>query len=200
MVTKKGQDGPGPLHIAARRELLGKLLQLEAETGLSILSEEELFLIQRLWKSARDPDDGYGVGRIVSEQRGYPMSEPEEQDKLRELEESIAGESGISAATLRRMLAKVADYGESHRAFGLPDELLQILQDDLRSQFQTRSHFLIHVFVSIDSLEVDNFGPYYGKQVFHFTPLDGRSSILIGGKNGAGKTHLAARFVSFDRG
>ena len=52
--------------------------------------------------------------------------------------------------------------------------------------------------VSIDSLEVENFGPYYGKQVFHFTPLDGRSSILIGGKNGAGKAHLAARFVSCD--
>jgi DNA sulfur modification protein DndC len=134
MVTKKRQEGPGPLHIAARREVLGKLLQLEADTGLSILSEEELFLIQRLWKSARDPDDGYGVGRIVSEQRGIPMNEPEEQDKLRELEESIAAESGISTATLRRMLAKVADYGESHRAFGLPDELLQILQDDLRER------------------------------------------------------------------
>lgn len=44
--------------------------------------------------------------------------------------------------------------------------------------------------VSIDSLEVENFGPYHGKHVFNFAPLDGRASVLIGGKNGAGKTHL----------
>jgi DNA sulfur modification protein DndC len=131
-VTKKGQEAPGPLTMPARKELLAQLIQLEATTKLELLSQEELFLIQRFWKSARDPDDGYGVARIVSEQRGTPMSDPKQEDKLRELEESISAESGISAATLRRMLAKVADYGESHRAFGLPDELLQILQDDLR--------------------------------------------------------------------
>ena len=44
--------------------------------------------------------------------------------------------------------------------------------------------------VSIDSLEIENFGPFHGKHIFQFTPLDGRASVLIGGKNGAGKTHL----------
>lgn len=31
---------------------------------------------------------------------------------------------GIPADTLRRLLAKVDEYSENHRVFGLPDDLL----------------------------------------------------------------------------
>jgi len=44
--------------------------------------------------------------------------------------------------------------------------------------------------VYIDSLTLENFGPYYGEHTFSFGPLEDRCGILIGGKNGAGKTHL----------
>ncbi len=46
--------------------------------------------------------------------------------------------------------------------------------------------------IVIDELTVENFGPYYGSTTFDFTPdsENGKCSILIGGKNGAGKTHL----------
>lgn len=44
--------------------------------------------------------------------------------------------------------------------------------------------------VFIDSLTLSNFGPYYGEHTFNFTTLDDRCGILVGGKNGAGKTHL----------
>jgi DNA sulfur modification protein DndD len=44
--------------------------------------------------------------------------------------------------------------------------------------------------VYIDSLTLGNFGPFYGEHTFNFTPLDDRCGIVIGGKNGAGKTHL----------
>src|ERR1700682_4532260 len=44
--------------------------------------------------------------------------------------------------------------------------------------------------VSIDSLEIENFGPYYGPHSFNFAPVEERSAVLIGGKMGAGKTHL----------
>ena len=44
--------------------------------------------------------------------------------------------------------------------------------------------------VYIDSLTLENFGPFYGEHTFTFGNLDSRSSILIGGRNGAGKTHL----------
>jgi DNA sulfur modification protein DndC len=50
---------------------------------------------------------------------------------LSEMEEEVAQELSIRADTLRRMLAKVEEYSESHRAHGLPDDLLDILKDDL---------------------------------------------------------------------
>lgn len=44
--------------------------------------------------------------------------------------------------------------------------------------------------VFIESLAVENFGPFYGEHFFDFRPSDGRRATLIGGKTGAGKTHL----------
>ncbi len=44
--------------------------------------------------------------------------------------------------------------------------------------------------ISIDSLTINNFGPYYGEHTIDFSTLDGRCGILVGGRNGAGKTHL----------
>jgi protein associated with RNAse G/E len=36
------------------------------------------------------------------------------------------------------MVAKVEEYSESHRAMGLPDDLLNILKDDLEKQGRWR--------------------------------------------------------------
>ncbi len=44
--------------------------------------------------------------------------------------------------------------------------------------------------VYVDSLTIKNFGPFYNEHNFKFSNLDGRCGILVGGKNGAGKTHL----------
>jgi len=130
-----GNEGPGPLLIKGRRELLKQLLKLQEETGLTLITPEELLLIQQTWKAARDPDDGRGVARIVNRQRGLIMSaDLKELNKLRDLEEEVATEKTINADTLRRMLAKVEEYSESHRAHGLPDDLLNILKDDLEAQ------------------------------------------------------------------
>lgn len=122
--------GPGPLHITARRELLHKLLALQEQTGLKLISEEELFLIQKFWNSARNADDGGGVARIVTRQKGIIMSDLKEVNRLRDLQEKVADEKGLSADKLRRMLGKVEEYSESHRAVNLPDDLLRILKDD----------------------------------------------------------------------
>lgn len=134
MRRMNGAEGPGPLKIEGRRELLKRLLQLQQTTGLTLISDEELLLIQQAWKAARDPDDGRGVARILNRQRGPPMSDLKEVNRLRELQEEVAKEKGISVDALRRMIAKVEEYSESHRAHGLPDDLLNILKDDLESQ------------------------------------------------------------------
>jgi DNA sulfur modification protein DndD len=44
--------------------------------------------------------------------------------------------------------------------------------------------------VYFDSLTLENFGPFYGEHTLNFRSLEGRCGVLIGGKNGAGKTHL----------
>jgi len=134
MKRMNGNDGPGPLHITARRELLTQLIKLQESTGLKLIGEDELFLIQQFWKTARNPDDGGGVGRIVSRQKGIVMSDWKETNRLRELQEEVASEKGIRADTLRRLLNKVDEFSESHRAFGLPDDLLNILKDDLEQE------------------------------------------------------------------
>jgi DNA sulfur modification protein DndC len=131
MKRMNGNEGPGPLTIRARRELLTQLIKLQEQTGLKLISEDELFLIQQFWKTARNPDDGGGVGRIVSRQKGIVMSDWKETNRLRELQEEVASEKGVRADTLRRLLNKVDEFSESHRAFGLPADLLNILKDDL---------------------------------------------------------------------
>ena len=130
MKRMNGSDGPGPLTMTARRELLTHLLKLQERTGLKVISEDELFLIQKHWKAARQPDDGGGVGRIVTRQRGIVMKDWKEVNQLRDLEEEVVAEKGVRADTLRRLLAKVEEYSERHRAPGLPDDMLHILKDD----------------------------------------------------------------------
>jgi len=135
MRRKNGAEGPGPLHIAASSELHTRLLKLQVETKLSLISEDELLIIQQLWKSARKPDDGGGVARIVTRQRGIMMSaDLKELNRLREMEDAVAREKSINPDILRRRLAKVEEYSESHRAHGLPDDLLNILKDDIADQ------------------------------------------------------------------
>jgi DNA sulfur modification protein DndC len=140
MKRMNGNDGPGPLTMTARRELLTQLLKLQEETGLQVISEDELFLIQQFWKAARQPDDGGGVGRIVTRQKGIVMSDWKETSRLREVQEEVASEKGIRADTLRRLLETVEQYSESHRAFGLPDKLLDILKDDLEHEAESRGN------------------------------------------------------------
>jgi DNA sulfur modification protein DndC len=135
MKRMNGNDGPGPLNIKARRELLSKLLQLQEDVGVPLISPEELLLIQQMWRAARNPDDGKGVARIVNKQRGVIMNTDLGQfNRLRQIEEEVAVERGVRADTLSRMLAKVEEFSESHRAHGLPDDLLNILKDDLETQ------------------------------------------------------------------
>jgi DNA sulfur modification protein DndC len=145
MKRMNGNDGPGPLHIEARRELLTLLLRLQEDLSLPLISPEELLLIQQMWKAAREPDDGRGVARIVDKRRGVVMStDLSELNSLRELEEEVTQKLGIRTDTLRRMLAKVEEYSESHRAHGLPDDLLNILKDDSYSHTAEKNMLPIH--------------------------------------------------------
>lgn len=145
MKRMNGNDGPGPLHIKARRELLSQLLRLQEDVGVTLISPEELLLIQQMWRAARNPDDGRGVARIVNKQRGVIMNTDLGQlNRLRQIEKEVAEEHGVRADTLSRMLAKVEEFSESHRAHGLPDDLLNILKDDLDNSTYHKTYLTAH--------------------------------------------------------
>jgi hypothetical protein len=66
------------------------------------------------------------------------MSDWKETNRLRELQEEVCAEMGIRPETLRRLLAKVDEYSESHRAHGLPNDLLAILEGDMTEHVKSR--------------------------------------------------------------
>ena len=67
-----------------------KLLELQKTTGLQVISEEELHLIQRHWNSARNPDEGNGVVQIVHLLEGAAMPDPKDENRLRVIESEVA--------------------------------------------------------------------------------------------------------------
>ncbi len=126
-----GAEGNGPILMKGRKMLLRELLKLQDHSKVRLISDEELLLIQQYWKSARTPDDGRGVARIVNSHSGLPMHDLRNTARLRKLEAEVAAEKGLSAETLQRLVAKVEEFSENNRAHGLPAELQRILQDDL---------------------------------------------------------------------
>lgn len=126
-----GKEGNGPILMKGRKMLLRELLKLQDAAKIKLISDEELLLIQQLWKSAREPDDGRGVARIVNSHSGLPMHDLRNTARLRKLEAEVATEKGLSAETLQRLVSKVEEFSENNRAHGLPAELTKILRDDL---------------------------------------------------------------------
>jgi DNA sulfur modification protein DndC len=123
----------GPLLLESRKELLKELLELQKQTGLRLITDDELLLIQQIWRGARGADDGRGVARLVNEHRGIPMNDTRQTARLRKLEATVAEEKGLNAETLQRLVGKVEEYSEMQRAHGLQQDLQRILQDDIRN-------------------------------------------------------------------
>jgi DNA sulfur modification protein DndC len=138
-VRMNGTDGNGPLVIEGRKLLLKELLALQQQTGLPLITDDELLLIQQHWKGARNPDDGRGVARLVNQNRGLPMNDIRETSRLRRLEVEVAEEKQLNADILQRLVAKVEEYSEMQRAHGLQTELQRILQDDLRGPPESKN-------------------------------------------------------------
>lgn len=133
------EDGWGPLLLSARKELLKELLELQSQTSLRLITDDELFLIQQIWRGARDPDDGRGVARLVNQQRGLPMNDLRQTARLRKLEADVATDLNLNPDTLQRLVGKIEEYSEMQRAHGLQVDLQRILQDDIRVGSTTNS-------------------------------------------------------------
>ena len=62
------------------------------------------------------------------------MTDLKETSQLQKLQEDVCREKNLSPDILRRLLATTEQYTDSHRAFGLPAELLRIINDDLHER------------------------------------------------------------------
>ena len=53
-LTSSGEYGRGPFTMNTRKEILGRLLQLEVDTGFELITLEELKMIDKLWEDEGD--------------------------------------------------------------------------------------------------------------------------------------------------
>lgn len=140
LVNQTGDEVWGPFTLEARREILRQLLKVEKESGLSLIGNEELLLIQRLWqqggRSITGPtaDLQYSVARILVDVRGGSQM----GTYLELLEagvdpilEEICRERGLTPEMIQRLKAEeeaVAHLQRRDRVFHKIDEILDSAQ------------------------------------------------------------------------
>lgn len=104
-VKRNGNAGPGPFLPFARQEILEQLLVLEEQTGLPLVTEEELVYIQQEWSIEFDFQKNLATNIAARHGRNIAMTENErvttpEDDLL----EQAALEQGISPELVRQLL------------------------------------------------------------------------------------------------
>lgn len=76
LLNQKGQQVWGPFTLEARKQILRRLLETEKQAGISLISSEELSLIQRTWRegdrsySGPQADTSFSVSTILKEVKG----------------------------------------------------------------------------------------------------------------------------------
>ena len=60
--------------------------------------------------------------------------EEKRRDRLSELREEICKQEDVSSQTLQRLLDAVQRHSENHSARRLPNELLEILKDEIKTK------------------------------------------------------------------
>lgn len=132
--TKEGfKTGLGPYNFEGRKKILKKLLKAQVESGLELITEEELKLIQKEW-SNRLGDLSNSVNNVYKEVYGKNIfAEKQAMTYLNEdldLLRSICIKEGVSIELIRRLL-KVEQkyYGYQYRS-GLYRDIENILNEE----------------------------------------------------------------------
>ena len=61
------------------------------------------------------------------------MKSAKQAQRLRAMVEDVSDARRLNPETMHRLVAKIEEFSESHRAAGLVGDLQRILQDDIRS-------------------------------------------------------------------
>ncbi len=104
-VKRNGNAGPGPFLPSARQEILDQLLSLEKQTGLSLVSDQELVYIQQEWSMEFDFQANLAINIAARHGRSIAMTENERVTTLEEdLLEQAALEQGINPELVHQVL------------------------------------------------------------------------------------------------
>lgn len=115
---RSGEPGIGPFTPAARERILRRLLQVEQEVGLLLISDEDIAFIQAVWSKEFDVTDRRAIelagefGRII--EGGGPVKQLKH---YRDLIEAVAMRHEVSGEVIGSLLALEADFQNLH-AYG----------------------------------------------------------------------------------
>lgn len=128
--------GPGPFNPATRKEILARLLDMEAEVGFSLIADEDIIYIQQEWTKEFDYS-GTALeiaakhGRVLSMSDAIPL--PQRNDTLLD---SCALEAGFPPELAHELLEKVrigyADLGRWGAKRQLSDAISELIKKDVR--------------------------------------------------------------------
>ncbi|NJK82935.1 MAG: DNA phosphorothioation system sulfurtransferase DndC [Saprospiraceae bacterium] len=125
-MSRDNKDRLGPFNFNTRAELLTKLLEIEVQTGLEIISKQELAAIQLQWNY--DGSFHYHVGDIYLNIKNKPLmldnrqlqeKEKEELELLRE----VATQHQVNADHIRTLLLTEKEYVTFLRRRNILDDI-----------------------------------------------------------------------------
>ncbi|MFN2453145.1 MAG: DNA phosphorothioation system sulfurtransferase DndC [Pyrinomonadaceae bacterium] len=135
-------DGTGPFTRDARAEILRRLLEVQQETRLNLISEEELSAIQLIWH--HDFHDAPIVADIFQEVTGEEVTVRNEiverRKEERELLEKICAEHDVPADLVEQLIQIEKDKSGLMRRHGLFQDIDMALRRYIKSTSASASH------------------------------------------------------------
>lgn len=124
---ENGKTELGPFKLSVRQELLRELLEIQKETGYTLIQDEELDLIRRYWT------DRYRVGALamldILEGVFGPSARRQQLEEERTLLEKVASEHGVDMLALDRLLDLERGYVTKLRKRGMISAVDEIITE-----------------------------------------------------------------------
>lgn len=125
---RDGSEGPGPFTSEARKEILRRLLSVEREVGIPLISDDEINYIQSTWSSEFDltcqaMEISAKFGRVIERNADVPLDDDE-----RVILEGIIERRGLDSDLVSNVLALEPEFPNLDR-WGARPELRRRLEE-----------------------------------------------------------------------
>jgi DNA sulfur modification protein DndC len=133
---RDGREGPGPFNKEARITILKRLLEVQKQTGLTLITEDELSAIQWIWHhDYRNPPVVADIYREVIGEESSSIQSPfiEKRREEKVLLERMCVEEGIPADLVEQLVQIEKDKSGLMRRHGLFQDIDAALEKYIRS-------------------------------------------------------------------